>query len=555
MPTILFLTGIQEPRAVGEAIAQGEKARWTPDGEMIVVRSPAPVSRDVDREGETAGAGADVEYRFIFHTSVPRAVAEANRRPVDLIVVDNRVDPRRPRRTFAESPAGRLLPILSATRRDFRPVSRRHVVLLVGSGESLAADVYVAGAMKLGGYVVDPFGRDAAREGGGERFVDQIALMLGTRRAGKLALCLAGGGIEGLIYELGALRAIDDFLVGRKLADFDIFCGVSAGAVIAAFLANGVPVDEVVAGLKDGTGSLDAVRRATLFTPNGVEIADRLVRLVRKVVRPRRGDVSGPSGRVDITAALLRFVPGGFFSGEPIKWYMEEQLTRPGRTNCFRQLPKELYIGATDQDSGRHVLFGEAGHRDVPISHAVRASTALIPFYPPEVIGGRYLVDGAYTRTTNFTVTIRHGARLVTIVNPFVPLLTNRPGAVDREGGVFAALQGLKALVHSRFEQSYAHLDELYPDVDFQVFMPEGEELEQLTGTLMKFFYRVEIAELAYEHTAAKIRRAMPAMAEDLRRHGLLLRDPADDGPVALSGTRAADHGPSRVPDVSTGAS
>jgi two-component system response regulator ChvI len=249
----------------------------------------------------------------------------------------------------------------------------------------------------------------------------------------------------------------------------------------------------------------------------------------------------------DVIETLMRLVPGGFFSGDRLRWYLEEQLTRAGRTNCFRQLRKELYIGATDQDSGRPVVFGEAGYRDVPISHAVRASSALVPYYPPEPLLGRYMVDGAFTRTTNFSVAIRHGARLVTIVNPFVPLLGARPGAVDREGGAFAALQGVKALVHSRFEQAFLHIDEVYPDVDFQVFLPEGEELEQLTGTLMKFFYRVEIADLAYEHTTARLRRQMPGIAERFRRHGLILRDPRSEEPVALSGPAPAAAAPPEV--------
>ena len=69
----------------------------------------------------------------------------------------------------------------------------------------------------------------------------------------------------------------------------------------------------------------------------------------------------------------------------------------------------------------------------------------------------------------------------------------------------------------------------------------------------MKLFYRVEIAELAYEHTCARLRRRMPGLAEEFKRHGLLLRDPEDQRPVDLSGA-APDAAP-RVPDVAVGAS
>ncbi|NMC68476.1 MAG: patatin-like phospholipase family protein [Myxococcales bacterium] len=546
MPTILYLCGIQDPPAVGARIAREGDARWLPSGELEVVRG----------EGEQRTA-----YRFLFHATAANAAAELARTLVDLVVVDNRPDPRRPYRSFAATPAGKLLPVLSSVRGGSRNVSRRQLVLLLSSGETLARDVYVAGAMKLGGYVIDPFLEPERADRPGPGFLDQLALMLGTRRPGKLALCLSGGGIEGLIYELGVLRALDEFLVNRKIPDFDIFCGISAGAILAAFLANGVSVAELIAGFKDGTETIDAVGRSILFQPNTGELVARLADLARDFLRGvlgrREASRAGPeaaegrgeasSARFDVIETLMRLVPGGFFAGDRLRWYLEEQLTRAGRTNCFRQLRKELYIGATDQDSGRPVVFGEAGYRDVPISHAVRASSALVPYYPPEPLLGRYMVDGAFTRTTNFSVAIRHGARLVTIVNPFVPLLGARPGAVDREGGAFAALQGVKALVHSRFEQAFLHIDEVYPDVDFQVFLPEGEELEQLTGTLMKFFYRVEIADLAYEHTTARLRQQMPGIAERFRRHGLILRDPRSEEPVALSGPAPAASAP---PDV-----
>jgi predicted acylesterase/phospholipase RssA len=536
VPTILFLAGHREPRAIGDQMARDGRARWSSSGDLEVARP----------EGE-----GEARYRFIFHVSVSGAVAELGRTPIDLVLVDNRPDPARPYRSFAATPAGKLLPILSSAPRGVRSISRRQIVLLLATGETLARDLYVAGAMKLGGYMVDPWDEPPSAERK-EGFLDQIALMLGTRRPGKLALCLSAGGIEGLIYELGALRAIDEFLVNRKLHDFDIFCGISAGAVIGAFLANGVEINDLMAGLKDGTDSIDPIGRTTLFTPNHGEIVERLGGLLRRVLLLARGEKESQARRSDLVAALLRFVPGGFFSGDPIRWYLEEQFTRPGRTNCFRQLKKELYIGATDQDSGRHVVFGEAGNRDVPISHAVRASAALVPYYPPEVIGGRYLIDGAFTRTTNFAVAIRHGARLVVIVNPFVPLLSTRPGAIHREGGAFAGLQGIKTLVHSRFDQAFVRIDETYPDVDFQVFVPEGEELAQLTGTLMKFFYRVEIADLAYEHTVARLRRRLSLVTEEFRRHGLLIRDPRETGPVALSGKPPA---PASAPDVAASAS
>ena len=54
----------------------------------------------------------------------------------------------------------------------------------------------------------------------------------------KIGLALAGGGLEGAIYEIGALRALDEALDGFDFNDAHIYVGVSAGAFLAACLAN-----------------------------------------------------------------------------------------------------------------------------------------------------------------------------------------------------------------------------------------------------------------------------------------------------------------------------
>ncbi|HFC12629.1 MAG TPA: patatin-like phospholipase family protein, partial [Anaerolineae bacterium] len=56
----------------------------------------------------------------------------------------------------------------------------------------------------------------------------------------KIALVLAGGGLSGAVYEMGALRAINDLLIGRTVNDFDIYVGTSAGSLVAAGLVNGL---------------------------------------------------------------------------------------------------------------------------------------------------------------------------------------------------------------------------------------------------------------------------------------------------------------------------
>ncbi|MBI4161345.1 MAG: patatin-like phospholipase family protein, partial [Acidobacteria bacterium] len=58
----------------------------------------------------------------------------------------------------------------------------------------------------------------------------------------KVALVLCGGGLPAVLYEIGALAALDDLAGPPSFAlRTDILVGVSAGASVAALLANGEP--------------------------------------------------------------------------------------------------------------------------------------------------------------------------------------------------------------------------------------------------------------------------------------------------------------------------
>ena len=64
-------------------------------------------------------------------------------------------------------------------------------------------------------------------------------------RGPRIGLAVAGGGPVGLIYEVGALRALDEALEGIDFNDLDVYVGVSAGAVVAALLANRMKTGQI----------------------------------------------------------------------------------------------------------------------------------------------------------------------------------------------------------------------------------------------------------------------------------------------------------------------
>jgi predicted acylesterase/phospholipase RssA len=200
-------------------------------------------------------------------------------------------------------------------------------------------------------------------------------------------------------------------------------------------------------------------------------------------------------------------------------------------TDRFDELRRPLFIGATDQDTSQAVVFGEEGFRHVPIHKAVRASVSLLPFYASEEIDGRYYIDGAFTRTTNMRVAVRQGATMVILVDPLVPSFFDLPGQVHARGGLFASMQGLKALVNGRFDKAVKAIREMYPDVSFYLFRPYGDEMKILSGSPMKYFYRREIEEIAYRNTVEKLRVSFHALHRDFANHGVVFRDP--EGPPA----------------------
>ncbi|MCB9593184.1 MAG: patatin-like phospholipase family protein [Sandaracinaceae bacterium] len=385
----------------------------------------------------------------------------------------------------------------------------------------------VEGAFALGHHGI---GGVVAAEGG-ESVEAALSELLSPRGRGKIAICLAGGGIEGLLYELGVLRALESFLADRAIVDFDFFCGISAGAILGALLANGIGPDEVLRSLEGRGHRVDAIGKWDLFEPNVSEIGARLLRLASELARGGQG----PRGAL---SSLARAVPTAAFSGRRLGAWLERQLERPGMANRFGDLHRPLYVGATDQDTSQAVLFSHEKHAHVPVHRAVQASSALVPFYPPVEVDGRWYVDGAFSRTTNMRVAARRGATLVILIDPLVPALGREPGYVRERGGIYGTTQGLKALINGRFDKANRAIAANFPNVAFHLFRPEADEMRILSGSPMKYFYRREVEEIAFEATTRKLRDQFVPIARDFRLHGVTMRDPDEGEPSSSSHQR-----------------
>jgi predicted acylesterase/phospholipase RssA len=281
-------------------------------------------------------------------------------------------------------------------------------------------------------------------------------------------------------------------------------------------VANGVEPREIIHGLEGREGGIEPIGPQMLYDFDSPVIATRLLYLYRALIGSPNPDL--------LAGRLVRAVPLGFFRGNRIEAMIERELTKPRRTNNFSQLRPELYIGATDLDTFEHRVFGLPGHRHVPISKAVRASCGLIPYYGPTVVDGRYYVDGQYTRTANFHLAVEQGATLILVVDPLVPLRAETAGYVAGKGGLFASIQGLKAVIHTRFTNAIAHAVEAYPEVKFHVFTPEAEDMQALAGSPMKYTVRTQIIDVAYRCAVEKIQDRSELLRIHMARHGFSVR-------------------------------
>ena len=134
---------------------------------------------------------------------------------------------------------------------------------------------------------------------------------------------------------------------------------------------------------------------------------------------------SAPSRPSTSRSRLADALPSGIYTGSGIEQYVRTVLSDPDRTDDFRAARRELYLAATDLDTCERIVLGAEGWDDVPISSAVRASSALPMLYKPHRLKGRELIDGGIVSTTNLDIAVEAGAKFVVVVNPLVPYVND----------------------------------------------------------------------------------------------------------------------------------
>lgn len=346
-------------------------------------------------------------------------------------------------------------------------------------------------------------------------------------RHSRVALVLAGGGIMGVVYELGALRAINDMLVDLTVNDFDIYVGTSAGALVTSLIANGYTPHEIMQFMDNRHPEIGGVRVGDIFHANLQDYARRLMNLPRALLTLCYNSMRHP-GDLALSDLLWEFtevLPSGLYDGNALERYVRKMLELPGRSNRFDFLEKQLYVVATELDTGNRAVFGQGGKAIVPISRAVAASSALPVLYRPVQIFGRDYLDGGLHGTASLDLAIESGAKLVICINPMVPLNARRVHPDENyisEHGLPAIInQAVRTLLHSSLRYHIKNLQVKYPDVDIVLIQPAWDDHRMFSYNPMYYGSRLMLAEHGFETVTSGLLAHYDYYRQVLKRHGI----------------------------------
>lgn len=352
--------------------------------------------------------------------------------------------------------------------------------------------------------------------------------------APRIGLALGGGGPLGGIYEIGALRALDEALDGLDFNNIDVYVGVNAGSFVAANLANQMTTAQLCRIFVRNEAEVHPFHPEVFYRPALREIGRRLLAVPGLLSTAVSRFVNNPYDQslLEAMTILAQAAPAGLFDNEGLHEYLKRAFTMLGRTNDFRQLKRSLYVVAADVESTEAVCFGAPGYDHVPISRAVQASTSSPGLYVPVEIDGRFYVDGTLRKGLHASVAFEDGADLVLAVNPQVPIDasaavragTMKPGELTRSGMPNLLSQMFRTMVYSRMQSGIAQYTRDYPDKDILLFEPTRDDAKLFFSNVFSFQSRRMVCEHAYQMTRRDLLRRADELEPKLRKYGITLR-------------------------------
>lgn len=353
-------------------------------------------------------------------------------------------------------------------------------------------------------------------------------------KAPSLGIALGGGGPFGGIYEIGALRALDESLSGLNLNDLSVYIGVNSGAFVAANLANQMTPAQMCRIFVRNEADVHPFHPDVFYRPAYEEYLRSALMIPRLLGSALFNLAKNPNDQslLESLTVLAKAVPTGIFDNEGFHQYLTKSYSSVGRTNDFRRLKKKLLIVAADLQTGETVHFGDQGHRTIPISKAIQASMASPGIYKPVEVQGRHYVDGTLNKGLHASVALDQGADVVLAINPVVPIDVFSAVAAETmanddlvNSGMPAVIsQAYRTMVYSRLRSGMKVVAHDYPDAPVLLFEPKRNDARLFFSSVFSFKARKMICEEAYQMTRESIRNRADEMEDALRPFGIKLR-------------------------------
>jgi len=348
-------------------------------------------------------------------------------------------------------------------------------------------------------------------------------------------MVLMGGGIMGAAWEVGCLTALDRMLRGRcATSQFDAYIGISAGAVIAALLANRVPPSRIYQTIINDEAGAFNFSRSDIYRMKKRQMLLATGRIFKNFATTlgsyyRRQKKIGTS---DLLYILQEQFPSGIFSLDPMQKYLCRAFKNEGLVDNFYDLPAELYIPAFDIDLGDRIVFGDEGYRSQHICQAITASCAIPVFFQPYRIGNSHYIDGSTGRVGHIDLAIERGAELIIAINPRVPIRNDRQTSclpslssghcvsISDLGVSFVWEQAQRIEGRERLALALEGYRHQHPKVDILLIEPKADEPLLFLQSPMSFDARRLVMEYGYQTTLDYLKNEYENFEKTFSRHG-----------------------------------
>jgi len=306
----------------------------------------------------------------------------------------------------------------------------------------------------------------------------------------KVGLVLGAGGVLGGAWLPGGLEAVPRH-TGWDPGSADRIVGTSAGAMIGAFTAAGVPPWFMVAHSAgetfDGLEGPDGRPAAEADRSGGAvfRLHRGLPRIGPSSLRMAAATMRRPHKHTPFQL-LTGWLPNGVISTGQL-----EEIVGRAVPGDWVDHPS-FWVVTTDTTSGKRVVFGRDGAPEAELSKAVAASCAIPGFYRPVTIGMRRYVDGGVCSASNLDLLKAEELDLVICLNP-----TSSLASVAARSPAAIVAGRARAMAGRRLGSEAKKVRAAGTEV--LLIQPEAEDLAVMGSNLMSGRRRHEMIETAIE--------------------------------------------------------